>query len=788
MSEVRNMSTKWIRRSFGAVSAVAVLGAGGAGCLNRPVQPGAPTTKTNFTAEVRQQAVDKVDLLFMIDNSASMGDKQGLLALAVPDLMTRLVTPNCIDNTSGAVTGTTSDGKCAEGSKAEFQPVHDLHVGIVSSSLGGRGSNACPASDTNPVTPSLNRHNDDQGHLLSRGGQDEHTVTDASSNTTGGGFLAWFPSTTSNTGHAVPTTPITDATKLGSDFADLVVGVHEYGCGFEAQLESWYRFLVQPDPYNSISGPPGKATLVDVDATIIQQRHDFLRPDSLVAVIVLTDENDSTVDPLSIGGQGWTFENSPFPTSQNNGGAPRGTSACDSNPNDPACTSCGFGQTPTDPNCQKTNGFYDPNTEDALNERFFHMKQRFGVDPQFPIKRYVNALQSPKVPDRNGEHPNGSANYVGQNNCGNPLFSTNLPDGSAAQDGDALCNLTKGPRTADLIFFGVIGGIPWQLLLEDPTQPDSSAFKSSFTTADWKTLLGNDPLNYDFTGADPHMIESIVPRDSTYPSLKGVTSSDTADPYNGREWDTNASDLQYACTFQLPTQKDCSDPKFTNACDCNANRKTNPPLCQSATSTIQTRGKAYPTIREFSVVRALGDQGIIASLCPRSLDPNNADYGYRPAVRVIVDRLKNALANQCLPQKLVAASDGSVSCLILLTLEDTPGGEERCAADQGLAVPDAAVLAKFREQAESDFKAGGGDDAGLKDPKDYAVCQLKQLVVPLGDTCADLSDPGWCYVENGGGKSPAGTCTQAILFTTNGNKVGAKISLQCIEANPNDGG
>jgi hypothetical protein len=248
--------------------------------------------------------------------------------------------------------------------------------------------------------------------------------------------------------------------------------------------------------------------------------------------------------------------------------------------------------------------------------------------------------------------------------------------------------------------------------------------------------------------------------------------------------------LQYACTFQLPTQKDCSDPKFTNACDCNANRKSNPPLCQSATSTVQVRGKAYPTIREFSVVRALGDQGIIASLCPRSLDTNNPDFGYRPAVRAIIDRLKNALANQCLPQALTVDQGGNVPCLILLTLEDTPAGEDRCAKEPGLETPDPTILAKFRQQLESDYKVGGGADAGLKDPAQYAVCVLKEIPVARGETCADHPEPGWCYVQNAPekGLSPAGTCPQAILFTQAGNKVGAKISLQCIEANAADGG
>ena len=46
--------------------------------------------------------------------------------------------------------------------------------------------------------------------------------------------------------------PIGSAAQLETDFEALVVGVHRYGCGIESQLETWYRFLVQPDPYDSI--------------------------------------------------------------------------------------------------------------------------------------------------------------------------------------------------------------------------------------------------------------------------------------------------------------------------------------------------------------------------------------------------------------------------------------------------------------------------------------------------------------------------------------------------------
>src|SRR5687768_5576214 len=81
---------------IGAGAVLVTLATAGSGCLWRPVGQQPPTTKVNFATTVSQQAVDKVDLLFAIDNSASMGDKQTILADAVPDLISGLLEPNCV--------------------------------------------------------------------------------------------------------------------------------------------------------------------------------------------------------------------------------------------------------------------------------------------------------------------------------------------------------------------------------------------------------------------------------------------------------------------------------------------------------------------------------------------------------------------------------------------------------------------------------------------------------------------------------------------------------------------
>jgi hypothetical protein len=600
---------------------------------------------------------NKLDILFTVQNSASMVGVGPYVQASVQALFDRLINPNCLD-ASGAVVGVSSAGVCATGS-LEFQPVTDIHVGIVTTSLGGRGGDQCSDTETNPANPTLNAHADDHGELINRTGATESALGDASPSN----FLAWFPSVPQNTGKPAPPVPaIGSESQLVSDFQGLLADTGVHGCGFTAPLESWYRFLVQPDPYSSVTVTGSKATYTGIDTTLLQQRHDFLRPDSAVAIVLLAVENDRSADPLSVGAQGWAFENVTFPGSPN-GAAPEGTIQCQTNPEDPSCTSCAFitGATdfatecPSDPP-NGTGGYLDP-TDDQLNVRFFHMKQRFGIDAQFPIQRYATGLQSGTVPDSAHEH-DANGNYAPTLNCTNPLFATALPTSTTPASG--LCTLTPGPRQPGQVFFTVIGGVPHQLLQSTPgdgTCPGGTAAadcpqKSALSAADWTTILGADPLNYDFTGADFHMLESETPRaQSTCPP----TAADTCDPINGREWTTNKSDLQFACIYQLAAPIDCTQAANTGACACATGAlDANTQLCQRTTgadggseyTTTQINGQAYPTIRALALARSLGSQAIVSSICPIHVaesTPGDPLYAYRPAFTALLDRVGTVL-------------------------------------------------------------------------------------------------------------------------------------------------
>jgi hypothetical protein len=131
------------------------------------------------------------------------------------------------------------------------------------------------------------------------------------------------------------------------------------------------------------------------------------------------------------------------------------------------------------------------------------------------------------------------------------------------------------------VFYAAIAGVPHQLLQSSPgdgecptgTAPADCPQKTTLSFADWQKIIGADPEHYDYRGMDFHMLESAIPRAGS--SCLPPGANDDCDAVNGREWDSNGQDLQYACIFPLedpstgaPAPKDCSQPQFQGACDC----------------------------------------------------------------------------------------------------------------------------------------------------------------------------------------------------------------------------
>jgi hypothetical protein len=43
-------------------------------------------------------------------------------------------------------------------------------------------------------------------------------------------------------------------------------------------------------------------------------------------------------------------------------------------------------------------------------------------------------------------------------------------------------------------------------------------------------------------------------------------------------------------------------------------------------------------------LKALGDNAVTASICPKVFEPDAADFGYRPAMRALAERVEAALS------------------------------------------------------------------------------------------------------------------------------------------------
>jgi hypothetical protein len=558
-----------------------------------------------------QQRSDKLDVLFVVDNSVSMADKQHILSQSVSSFLTRLVNPFCVD-AQGKPTPTqpaSGDAPCVTGSR-ELTPVKDIHLGVITSSIGSHGGGVCS-------TGSADDHVDDHAELLPAQRANLPSWDNA-------GYLSY---------DAAGSVGVSDVNSVIKDLTTIIDAATEHGCGYEAPLEAMYRFLVDPEPPVSVSQVNNQSVPGAINQALLTQRKRFLRPDSAVAIVILSDESDCSIRDDGIG---W------FVGSESR--MPRSTVACATDANDPCCRSCaqkegsppaGCAALSADANCKQVASGQLYATwdvaHDSLNLRCFDQKRRFGFDLLYPVERYSDALSNPQVRNRN------------QVLVPNPLLA-----------GDE-----KGPRSATLISVSVIVGAPWQDLATTASLSsghpieymDGAALDSN---GRWPLLIGDRAHNV--RPSDPFMIESIEERtgQNSLTNMAIVSSSSTnplANAINGHEHKVpSLDDLQFACIFPLPTPKAC--PSGDSLCDCAADKNgktdaiqaSNSPLCQppegGAVTTTQYFGKGYPGTRELIFAQQLGARSVPASVCPRTLtDTTSPDYAYTPAFSALITRI-----------------------------------------------------------------------------------------------------------------------------------------------------
>jgi len=557
-----------------------------------------------------QVTSSKLDVLFVIDNSVSMADKQDVLENTLPGFVSRITNPLCVDdNRQPIATQPTSIAQPCPSGKREFT-ANDVHIGVVSTSLGAHGGSVCTPSSSDP-----NATYDDKGELIGKLRPGLTTWQNT-------GFLAWDPAGVNGSASPADITANLKAT---------IVAAGDHGCGFEAPLEAMYRFLIDPEPPATVALVNNQTVRQGTDTTLLSERAAFLRPDSAVAVLLLSDENDCSIRD---DGVGW------FVGTTNH--MPKATAACATNPNSACCRSCaeneatppaGCSALAVDPVCMGASpGTYNTwdSAHDSLNLRCYNQKQRFGFDLLYPTSRYVSGLTDLMIANNEGVMVK------------NPLFY----DSTGAQ--------TRSPT---LVTAAVMVGVPWQDLATTASLGGGKLEyldAAGLTSAGrWPMLLG-DP-NHFVPPTDPFMIESIAPRSGTNPltgaAIAPATSQNPAqNPINGHEQNVvNNDDLQYACTFKLPAPTVCA--AGDSACDCSATTSGdatevvayNSPVCQppggGPAGTTQYYAKAYPGLRELSVVQALADRGVPTSICPKTLDATDSQFGYAPAFDALLRRV-----------------------------------------------------------------------------------------------------------------------------------------------------
>lgn len=199
-------------------------------------------------SEFQQSGTSKVDLLFVVDNSRSMNEEQGVLARQIVVMANQLLHPE-----------PGPDG-------LEPIAVEDLRIGIVSTDLGTGGHTIMTCEE--PI-------HGDWGHLQNvgriAGCQSEYTATGCSS-----GECPWLEHSPEwpDDGSDPENPPIWE------DFA-CIATLGTDGCGFEQQMEAALTAVTtQAGPGNHNDG--------------------FVRDDSILAVVFVTDEDDCSTDDVEL--------------------------------------------------------------------------------------------------------------------------------------------------------------------------------------------------------------------------------------------------------------------------------------------------------------------------------------------------------------------------------------------------------------------------------------------------------------------------------------------------------
>jgi hypothetical protein len=251
-----------MRNVCASIAVLGVLALLNAGCLDRDLKPLNPCTRSGVVENVRVTSVDKVDLLFMVDNSNSMDEEQRSLGEQFPRLVRVLATGD-----RNPAVDADGDGD-PDNVGDDFPAVRDLQIGVISSDMGTGGFRVPTCSESNFG---------DNGVLRTSG-----NTAIMGCSATYPSFLRFRPADGGS------------ADQFAMDVS-CVARLGTGGCGFEQQLEATLKAITDPactEPYCTFNmgtkghaGPGGS-------------NDGFVRPDSLLALVLVTDEEDcSALNP-----------------------------------------------------------------------------------------------------------------------------------------------------------------------------------------------------------------------------------------------------------------------------------------------------------------------------------------------------------------------------------------------------------------------------------------------------------------------------------------------------------
>jgi hypothetical protein len=529
-----------------------------------------------------------------------------------------------------------------------------------------------------------------------------------------------------------------DVEQFSEVVADHVRAAGERGCGYEATLESWYRFLIDSQPPETVTkGANGLTAAGPVSMTLLAQRAAFLRPDSVVAIVMLSDENDCSIIDY---GQGWIVglqEQGTFVM-------PRATAACAADPNSVCCVSCSIGDANAPAGCTPPSGDGECQrgafslAEDHPNLRCFQQKRRFGFDLLQPTAKYVQGLTSPAIYVPRAPDQNGDGLFDTRDQVPNPLYGspTGLPQ-----------------RDRSMVFLAGILGVPWQDVSDEASWREDRRLRylrydELVAQGRWDWILGSLPA--DGLMFETHLDRTTLPIPLAHPAgtmVGGELAPSTStvqlvNPINGHESKLDdGGALQTACMFQLQESvEDCDQAQ--GQCDCTTEDAIyNNAVCDGRR---QTHGKAHPSTRQLEVLRGFGEltgNAVVSSICAKNSFPlageadSDPDFAYRPALHALADRMKEQLRSRCLDRALGVESDGSVDCSLLeVTMLDEDAAFCPACSTPGRKTPSFDV--SFLPE-----RLG----------RNLCVCEIEQYEGADLDACrTELAEPeksGFCYVD-----------------------------------------